>query len=223
VIKLITNRIRYTKVLVSLNKLRQKPLFFCALLFIAFFTLLPSGTFAQKDSAKTDQTKKQNQVKKDSLEPHSPKKAAMYSAILPGLGQAYNKKYWKIPIIYAGFGTMAYFIDNNGTEYNKFKAAYAYVISGEDGEPPNEYVNRYESSEEKIRKIKDYYRRNLELSYILTGALYILNILDATVDAHFFNFNVDKDLSLKISPYIRPGPMNQAIFADKGISITLNL
>ncbi|MCF8308988.1 MAG: hypothetical protein K9I68_08275 [Bacteroidales bacterium] len=209
------------KVLVSLKAVRLKPLFFCPLL---VFVLL---TFSQPLSAQNEQKKRADTVrqkisKKDSLEKkHSPQKAALYSAALPGLGQAYNEKYWKIPIIYAGFGTLAYFINQNNTEYNKFKDAYTFVSSEETGEPPNEYVDRYENKDD-LRKLKDYYRRNLELSYILTGALYILNIIDASVDAHFFEFNVDKDLSLEVSPYIDPNIENPA-FATNGVSISLNL
>jgi len=221
--KLLSDRIIVTKVFVSMDRARRKPLFFCALFSVIFFMMAPHKLQAQEENNKKEQAKTETPANADSIKPHSPKKAALYSAALPGLGQAYNKKYWKIPIIYAGFGTLVYFIDNNNTEYNKFKAAYSYVISEDTGEPPNEYVERYESNSEKLRKIKDFYRRNLELSYILSGALYILNILDATVDAHFFHFDVDKDLSLEVSPYIRPAPMRHAIYADKGISITLNL
>lgn len=212
----------FTKVLVSGKRVKRKPLFFYVLFISILSLVITNTTYAQGEAGKNQPTKPKENTSKDTIIPHSPKKAAIYSAALPGLGQAYNNKFWKIPIIYAGFGTLVYFIDNNNTEYNKFKAAYSYVISGEEGNPPNEYVDRYERNSEHLRKLKDYYRRNLEVSYLLTGALYILNILDATVDAHFFNFNIDKDLSLKVSPYIRPAGTN-TIFADKGISITLNL
>ena len=212
---------RINKVLASLTTERLKPLFFYPLL---VFVLVTSSQplNAQNEQEKEADTVRQERTKQDSLEKeHSPQKAALYSAALPGLGQAYNEKYWKIPIIYAGFGTLAYFINQNNTEYNKFKEAYAFVSSEETGEPPNEYVDRYENKDD-LRKLKDYYRRNLELSYILTGALYILNIIDASVDAHFFEFNVDKDLSLEVSPYIDPNIENPA-FATKGVSISLNL
>ncbi|MCF8232129.1 MAG: hypothetical protein K9J27_08065 [Bacteroidales bacterium] len=211
------------KVLVSSKTGKLKPLFFYIIL-VFIFLCAPHSLSAQNDREKEADTIQQDKNKQqDSLvKKHSPRKAGLYSAALPGLGQAYNEKYWKIPIIYAGFGTLAYFINQNNTEYNKFKKAYAYVIAGEEGEPPNEYVIRYESNKDNLRKLKDYYRRNLELTYILTGALYILNIIDATVDAHFFEFNVDKDLSLKVSPYIHTNIQNPAL-ASKGISISLNL
>lgn len=153
---------------------------------------------------------------------HSPKKATYYSMALPGLGQAYNKKYWKIPIIYAGFGTLGYFIKRNTDDYRTFKAAYKYVLEEQTGEPPNEMVERYNSDVEKLRTIKDYYRRNLELSYILSGALYILQVLDATVDAHFINFDVSENLSLEVDPFIAPMPQ-APVQASKGITLRLKL
>lgn len=130
---------------------------------------------------------------------HSPHKASLYSAVLPGLGQAYNKKYWKIPIIYAGFGVFVYFINFNNKEYNKFKDAYYYVVVGDETvPPPNDYVYQYD--EASLLSGKNYYRRNRDLSYILTGVWYIINIVDATVDAHLFNWEVNDDLSMKLEP-----------------------
>ncbi len=134
------------------------------------------------------------------LKVHSPTKAALFSAALPGLGQAYNKKYWKIPIIYAGFGVFAYFITNNHQEYVKYREAYDYVTSGDSTYINNEYAYKY--NEDQLRDGKNYYRRNLEFTYILAGLWYILNILDATVDAHFFDFDINDDLSLRIDPMI---------------------
>ena len=210
----------FAKVLVSATRMKRKPLLFLLIMALLLPGLMPDAT-AQQDTIPRQDTIIQKENKVDTSHVHSPKKAALYSALLPGLGQAYNQKYWKIPIVYAGFGTLVYFINQNNTEYNKFKDAYAFVIAEEEGDPPNEYVDRYERNTDKLRKIKDYYRRNLELSYILTGTLYLLNILDATVDAHFFHFNVDEDLSLKVAPYMKPRGTNP-VFSDKGITLTLN-
>lgn len=218
---LLNNRRIFAKVLVSATGMKRKPLLFDLIATLVVLLGYTSEATAQQDTIPPQDTTQQKEKKIDTTQVHSPKKAAMYSALLPGLGQAYNQKYWKIPIVYAGFGTLVYFINQNNTEYNKFKDAYAFVIAEKEGNPPNEYVERYEQNADKLRKIKDYYRRNLELSYILTGTLYLLNILDATVDAHFFNFNVDKDLSLKVEPYIKPRGPNP-VFSDKGITLTLN-
>ncbi|MFW5705910.1 MAG: DUF5683 domain-containing protein [Bacteroidota bacterium] len=140
-------------------------------------------------------------MKQDSIKPHSAKKATIMSAILPGLGQAYNKKYWKIPIIYAGFGTLYYFIRTNGQEYRQFRDAYNVVFEGDTARfDQYEYIIRYDANLDQLREGRDYYRRNLELSWIFTGVLYILNIIDASVDGNLYNFTVDDDLSLRFEP-----------------------
>jgi len=142
---------------------------------------------------------------------HSPKKATIYSAVIPGLGQAYNKKYWKIPIVYTGFGVLSYFIISNRNEYLQFREAYDYVILGDTLNPiNNDYVNIY--SADKLLKARDFYRRNMEFSMILTGFWYILNIVDASVDAHLFDYDISDDLSLHIEPmvkstFIKPEPI----------------
>ncbi len=130
------------------------------------------------------------------LKPHSAHKATLYSMMLPGLGQAYNKKYWKVPVVWAGFGTLGYFIITNNSEYRSYRDAYIYVSTGDEGDPPNDLVNRY--TEDQLLAQKDYYQRNLELSYIFTALWYIINIVDAAVDAHLYDFNVDDNLSLQL-------------------------
>lgn len=123
-----------------------------------------------------------------------PKKAALYSAILPGLGQFYNKKYWKVPIVYAGFGTLVYFIDRNSRYYNDLRQA---LIDFPD------YNSKYYSedlTEDQLERGMEYYRRNRDLSYIGTAGFYLLQIIDASVDAHLFNWNVGEDITLRIEP-----------------------
>lgn len=132
------------------------------------------------------------------IKPHSPTKASVYSAVLPGLGQAYNKKYWKIPIVYAGFGVITYFVISNSAEYKKFKEAYNYVASSDSTGIDNDYVGKYD--EQQLLDGKNFYRRNMELSYIIGGLWYILNIIDASVDAHFFDYDVSEDLTIGIDP-----------------------
>jgi len=135
---------------------------------------------------------------KDSARTHSSSKAILYSAVLPGAGQAYNKKYWKIPIIYAGFGALIYSISYNQKNYTGYKEAY---IQRTDGDV--ETVDSYPKySTDNLKSLFEYYRRNRDLSYILTGTLYILNILDAYVDAELFYFDVSDNLSLHSSPFI---------------------
>ena len=137
-------------------------------------------------------------IEANELKAHSPTKAAIYSAVLPGLGQGYNRKYWKIPIIYAGFGVITYFIISNTREYKNYKDAYNYVASGDTTGTNNELVGTY--NESQLLDGKNYYRRNMELSYIIGGLWYILNIIDASVDAHFFDYDISEDLSIRVDP-----------------------
>jgi hypothetical protein len=131
---------------------------------------------------------------------HSPRKATLMSLCLPGLGQVYNKKYWKLPIIYAGFGVLTYFIVTNANEYSTYRGAYLESVEGDSTGKYQDLVLRYSSTE--LLSARDYYRRNLEVTCLLTAVFYILNVLDATVDAHLFTYNISKDLSFKVEPVL---------------------
>ena len=145
----------------------------------------------------------QEQAENDTLtkKEHSISKATIYSAVLPGLGQAYNKKYWKIPIIYVGFGVMTYFIVTNIKEFKKYKEAYVYTVNGETYPIDNDYVGTYTATQ--LKEGMESHRRYRDLSYIITGLWYILNILDANVDAHFFDYDISDDISLHWEPRIQ--------------------
>jgi hypothetical protein len=128
---------------------------------------------------------------------HSPKKATLMSTILPGAGQAYNRKYWKIPIIYGGFAGLAYAINFNNKQYREYKRSYSSRLDN-DITTIDPYVGIY--SDNDLVTLKDFYRRNRDLSIVGLGLLYVLNIVDASVDAHLFEFNVNDDLSLHVTP-----------------------
>jgi hypothetical protein len=137
----------------------------------------------------------------DSVPWHDAKKATIYSAILPGLGQAYNRKYWKIPIIYAGFGALAYFITTNTRNYHDFRSAYNTVYNGDTANfASNELIVKYNANLTQLQEGRNYYRRNTELSWIIAGVLYLLQIVDASVDANLYNFDVSDDVSLQFTP-----------------------
>ena len=150
-------------------------------------------------------------------EPHSPHKATIYSLILPGLGQAYNRKYWKIPVWYAGTGFLVYMISTNKKEYKLYKAAYEFEPATEDELPPNDYYNQYSSTQ--LKDGKDYYRRNMEFSYILTGLWYLINVIDAAVDAHLFEFKVSDNLAFKIEPQLYRQPTSNKAIPGIGLQI----
>ena len=127
----------------------------------------------------------------------SPKKAAILSAALPGLGQIYNKKYWKVPIIYAGLLTSAYYINDNNNRYKQYKEAYIIRIDNNPNTTDN-YVGEYSSGDLLI--LKDFYRRNREISILCFVGTYIVNVVDASVDAHLFDYDISDDISLHITP-----------------------
>lgn len=139
---------------------------------------------------------------------HSPRKASVMSAILPGAGQAYNKKYWKIPVIYAGFGVLGYFVTTNNRDYKVYKEAYRLRLDG-DPNTIDKFVDVY--ADQDLVTLKDFYRRNRDLSIIGISVLYILNIVDASVDAHLFHFNVTDDLSMRLEPRIQTGQQSSAL------------
>ncbi len=129
---------------------------------------------------------------------HSPKKATWLS-LIPGAGQIYNKKYWKLPIVYAGFGVTGYFGFWNRDYYKTYNEAYICSVTLED-ECTNELALKY--TQDQLKTLRDYYRRNMELSFILMGVWYIVTILDATVDAHLYYWEVDDNLSVQLEPMI---------------------
>lgn len=153
------------------------------------------------------------------IEKHSPHKATIYSLVLPGLGQAYNKKYWKIPIIYAGFGALAYNLSINNKEMRKFTEAYRYRLNGDTTFTNNPYVARYTDVNDLLRG-RDFYRRRVELTVIFSAVWYILNVVDATVDAHFFDYDVSDNISLNIQPIMIKAPGNH--LATGGIRLCMN-
>lgn len=121
-----------------------------------------------------------------------PKKALWMSLIVPGLGQIYNRSWWKTPLIYGGLGTSIWFIKTNNQNYKDFKQAYTDSF---DPATENELVERY-PNQETLRRIRDIYYKRYQLSIIATAAVYLMNGIEAYVDAHLKNFDVSEDLSL---------------------------
>lgn len=129
----------------------------------------------------------------------SPKTALAFSLVIPGAGQFYNKKYWKIPIIYGGFGYLAWRISENRKDYVDFRDAYAQRVDG-DSTTVDIYSEIYSTS--ALKFLRDARRKGLESNYIFTVLFYLLNGVDAYVDAHLLQFDVSEDLSLKVNPTI---------------------
>lgn len=163
------------------------------------FLVLPFIALSQKSS---DLGEAKNLVIEDTVQrkpfdPLRPSKAAFYSAVLPGLGQAYNKRYWKIPIVYTALGAGIYFYVDNKNEYNRYRDAYKRRLAGfTDDEFWGTGTSPAISNDALIRAQKTL-RRNKDLSLLLTILAYTLNIVDANVDAHLLQFNVDDNLAIK--------------------------
>ncbi len=171
---------------------------FSATLFCLFICL---ATQAQSNKDELDETARQNKKNTSrALDPLRPAKAAFYSAVLPGLGQAYNKKYWKIPIVYGAIGTGLYFYLDNNKLYKQYRNAYKRRLAGfTDDEFYGPGDTPFLSDEALIRAQRTL-KRNKELSMLVTVGLYVLNIIEANVDAHLLQYNLDENLALK--PFI---------------------
>ena len=181
-----------------------------------------SSAYAQSDSTATDSVKHKAAIAQFwNAEPHSPGRAALYSAIIPGLGQAYNRKYWKIPIVYAGLGTSVYFIYYWNGFYTDLKNAYLWRTDDDSLTVDTQYS--YITSNDILLQYVDLTRKYTDLMFVVTGAVYLLNIIDAIVDGHLYDFNVNDDLSMHLEPYFRfPSPLTGTA-QTFGISLKCNL
>lgn len=158
---------------------------------------------------------------KSSYNPLSPAKAAFFSAVLPGLGQAYNKRYWKIPIVYGGLATGIYFYSTNNKEYNRYRDAYKSRLAGFTND---EFYLDTEGNQlatprvttDGLQRGQKFYKKNKEISLLVTLGIYALNIIDANVDAHLMQFNVDENLSL--APHYNFNEMD----ATSNLGLTIN-
>lgn len=140
----------------------------------------------EADSLRSDSLLADTLFTSGPVETRSPSKAIMYALVLPGLGQAYNNKYWKIPIVWAAMGGAGYAIVFNTNEYKQASSDYA------------------QNPDDINQKILEYWRRNMELSYIAMIAVYALQVLDAYVDAQLYSWDVNENLSIGVSPSLKP-------------------
>lgn len=177
-------------------------------LFLIVTTLTVFQSFSQEEI--TIKAKDTIVSKSYEFNPLSPAKAAFYSAVLPGMGQAYNKKYWKIPIVYAALGTGVYFYVWNNDNYTKYQEAYKFRINGKpddyDGLNGNPFL-----SEETLISAQESYKSDRDLSLLITIGLYALQIIEASVNAHLLQHNVDDNLSFK-PKLIKNKVTNKSIF-----------
>ena len=164
--------------------------------FIVLFLFVIGNTavFSQKKTEATLVAK--DTVKSNDIDPLTPAKAAFYSAILPGLGQAYNKKYWKIPIVYGAIGVSMYYYINSNQKYHQYRDAYKRRLEGFTDDEFS-YLD-----ENRLISAQKFYQRNRDLSSLFVVGFYVLNIIDANVDAALIQFNVNENLSVRPDLYL---------------------
>lgn len=184
------------------------------ILFLTLFTFFAS---AQKsDSLAHDSIQRARTLHKQLYS--GPRKASIMSAILPGLGQAYNRKFWKIPVIYAALGGFGYFFISNNTQYNDYRKN---LIAEADDDPATinqmPWLDATQLQTEKIRYRK--YRDYCAVGFVI---IYIINIVDANVDAHLKTFDISDDLSLRIEPWQNTYRTSSGFKSSAGISLKLN-
>lgn len=185
------------------------------LLFIFSFFFIQS-VFAQ---SKTDSitVKKTKPIDTAAMRKFNPHKATLYSTFLPGLGQAYNKKYWKIPIVYAALGITTERFFTNQKEYNRIKRAYTYLT---DNDPSNDVLidpDLQRLDKNALSFYRRQFRKNMDYSVLFFVIFWGLNVADATVDAHLKYFDVNDNLSFKIKPVQLP---NTNV---PGLSLSMNI
>lgn len=153
-------------------------------------------------------------VKKTKWAPN-PKKAGLYAALLPGMGQVYNRQYWKLPLVYGGLTVAGYFIVTNSKEYTNLRQAYVGRISANNTgtTATDEYVDIY--SDDQLKQLQDDANRRLNMTIVYSSLAYAMQILDAVTSAHLRNFDISRDISMHIAP--TPTPFGAGI----GVALTL--
>ncbi|WP_317169041.1 DUF5683 domain-containing protein [Poritiphilus flavus] len=211
----------------------SKALYFLLFLFLSTAAITAQETKPEtlekdSDSLKTD-LKEQGivfeEVQKRKVNPLAPSKAAFYSAVFPGLGQIYNRRYWKVPIVYAAIGTGVYAYIYNDDRYDRFRDAFKRRRAGFTDDEFYDINNSGiipgspDLSDEALQDAQERFQRDRDLALLITIALYALNIIDANVDSHLKQFNVDEDLSLKIQPYLDYHPITSD--PNYGMALTI--
>jgi hypothetical protein len=181
------------------------------ILFLLVFILGKTALVAQTEPSQTDRDeepltpvkkkKVKGQFKANWKLPYpNPYRAAIYTMIIPGAGQIYNKRYWKAPIVWGGYVGLVISVNYNKELRDKLELAYGQRLSG----IPDEYVDRIRDAE-TLRRLRNSYDKNLQLSYIGFFGMFALSALDAYVDAHLKAFDIGDDLSLALRPLVRVG------------------
>ena len=149
-------------------------------------------------------------IKKE--DPLRPARAAFYSAVLPGLGQVYNKRYWKLPLIYGGIAASVYYYDQNNKNFKRYRNAYKQRLAGYSNDEFQDVI----FDNDRLIDGMNFYKQYRDQSMLFIIGTYFLNILDANIDAHLKQYNINQNLSLK--PYMDHSP----IVSDHHFGVSLN-
>ena len=153
-----------------------------------------------KSAMQTDTTITKDTIRRKKVFEPNPKKSGMYSSILPGLGQAYNRQYWKVPVVYAILGTAGFFIGFNYNKYTEYRQAYIYAIDGDIG-TKNKLSESYDA--QSLQRLQNNYKKDLDIIVLLTSVGYSLQIMDAVASAHLRNFDVSRDITMQVKPMVQ--------------------
>ncbi|MFD2603123.1 DUF5683 domain-containing protein [Flavobacterium suzhouense] len=169
--------------------MKKLSLIFISLLLLSSFNALAQDEkvlIIEKDSTKLPKSY-------PAPNPLAPAKAAFYSAVFPGGGQIYNKRYWKSPIVWGAMGTSIYFYAWNNKKYHEYRDAYKDLLQGK---TPKGELSVITDPDRLVRGQK-FHQKNRDLSALLTAGFYVLQIVEANVNAHLMQFNVNENLSLR--------------------------
>jgi hypothetical protein len=199
-------------------------------IYFIIFLLFLGSAYAQETTTTKDEVKQERKLEREqrrlerALDPLSPSRASFLSAAVPGLGQFYNRKYWKVPLAWAAVGTGVFVYQFNQTEYLRYRTAFKLRSAGFstdefydvnlDGIGPDVSDRALEEAQKKAQSQRD-------SSLLIAIGLYLLNVLDASVDAHLKPFNMNEDLNVSIQPILRQHPVQ--IGAEIGLNLKITL
>jgi hypothetical protein len=178
------------------------------ILFLLLLFVVSTKSIAQSDSLIIEKSDSDTVLLKSYATRYNPRKALLYAAILPGLGQVYNKKYWKVPLVYGGFIWIGFFVNDYHNKYIHYKTMLFQKL--ENGQLHPQF------REEQLRNTVSNYRRERDFMIILMGGMYILQIIDAHVDAHLKEFDLNPNLQVKLKP-----SMDQNVYAGRTTGVSL--
>jgi len=182
-----------------------------SILLLSFLLVYAFAKAQSEDIIVTEETDLKIDTQQDIIDPLRPARAAFYAAALPGLGQAYNKDYWKLPIVYGALGTGVFFAIDSDKEFKRYRNAFKDRLAGRIDEftTVNEDGTTTEIfTDDGLIDAQDFFRRRKELAILLTAGMYVLQILEANVDAHLSQYNVSDDLTF--APDIHTDDLGQA-------------